>query len=1364
MKTSNIAQTWSKKTSLPSHQPVGLQRLGWLLTFGVGLFAAASVQAASDTWTNAPVDNTWVNTNNWVGHVVPGALNQTGNSVNNDVATFNSPIFGTIGEAANPIMPDDATINNDRSRSLGSIIFDTANCGAYVFNSTSPAVLPTATNPETGILNLCHNGSVTMNATVTNSETFLVPIFIRLPSSTAGIYHFVNNSTTPTATLFINVVTNNSANTRGTVFTLDGSNTGTNTILELSKGTTTSGAMGLTKQGTGTWILPDTNDLASQSVISINAGLLIVKDPGVFGVATSATVNSNGTLEIDGVTLGQSRLNLLGQGTIRVNGSATVNGVSVGTATGINASLATTSSGDVMTVLTNSGGAVDSVLHVTGPGTVLLSGLGSYAGNWSFDTGACQISDPAALGTGPMASVSAGGTLDLTPLGAVTYAWTPAGLGGNGTGTAVGSTAATIKADPAGVIDLASGANNISLIISPASASGDTTHPAVYISQGTLSLGNNVFSIDNASGTPLGVGTYTLIAQASGNVTSAGGYSVAEVTGNGLAANTIGVIQVSGGNVNLVVESYVAQNLVWQGGNPNNNWDNGTTANWLNGASPSVFTTSDKVTFNSTGSANPIVNLVGVLSPGSVTVDTTANNYTLSGSGKIGGATGLTKTGTGTLIVQTTNIYAGDTVINNGTLQLGGSDVIPGIATSGQVVVQNPGVLDLNTFSDTIGSLDGNGAVDCTGGGTSTLTVGNNNSDGTFSGVIQNTSGTLGLTKVGAGTQTLSAASTYTGPTALNSGTLKAGNVNALGAGTNALTINGGVLDLASDLNVGSLAGAAGTTIANNSTATINTLTVGAPGATIYSGNIVDGSGGGAVAVRILNGAALTFAGANTYSGGTIVGSGSTFAIPNGPTAFVGGSVIASNGATLSLTGGSTTPGTPTNITTVDGGTVTFSAGAEGKIWQCQFVGGPNTTNLISTTMSFGQPTSFQNFLGVVDLEANGNVRFFDGGGVSGGDNTTFFFSRTNAANVHVRDAQSVSLGAITGGGPNSGIGGQGTTVATYLLGAKGVDTSFEGYISGSNNIVKTGAGTLMLDGGGQFITNVTQVGLFFVTNIGFGTNMLIYVGSTTVSNGVLALAVPSELTNSTPVTLAGASAVLDASDMGYITNQVTTDGNGNTVTNQFPVTNSLFEVVSGQTLQGMGTLKGNLVADAGSAFNVGLPVGSFIVTGNAELAGTVTMNVNATTTPSSSELMAPGFTIDPTASLVVTNLGTEAAATFQLFNHAVNFASVTLPTLSGTNSWINNLSVNGSITLVAPPATTPTITQIGVSGTTLTITATNGTVNGRFELLESTNLATPLVNWTPVLTNTFDGSGNLNLSTNIVDPAVPREFFILSQ
>ena len=120
-----------------------------------------------------------------------------------------------------------------------------------------------------------------------------------------------------------------------------------------------------------------------------------------------------------------------------------------------------------------------------------------------------------------------------------------------------------------------------------------------------------------------------------------------------------------------------------------------------------------------------------------------------------------------------------------------------------------------------------------------------------------------------------------------------------------------------------------------------------------------------------------------------------------------------------------------------------------------------------------------------------------------------------------------------------------------------------------------------------------------------------------------------------------------------------------------------------------------DVLADSGSTLNVGLTLGSLTVTNSIELAGAVNMNINATATPNSSQLVSPGITVDGTAVLTVNNLGPEGGATFHLFSQPVNFTSVTLPTLTGTNIWVNNLSVDGTITLVAPPLVNLTPTNI---------------------------------------------------------------------
>ncbi len=76
-----------------------------------------------------------------------------------------------------------------------------------------------------------------------------------------------------------------------------------------------------------------------------------------------------------------------------------------------------------------------------------------------------------------------------------------------------------------------------------------------------------------------------------------------------------------------------------------------------------------------------------------------------------------------------------------------------------------------------------------------------------------------------------------------------------------------------------------------------------------------------------------------------------------------------------------------------------------------------------------------------------------------------------------------------------------------------------------------------------------------------------------------------------------------------------------------------------------------------------------------------------------------------------------------------------------------------------APPS--PRFTSIRLSGTALSIAATNGMAGGPWTLLQSTNITLPLSQWQTNAAGNFDGSGNL--STNILNTATNlQEFYIL--
>jgi autotransporter-associated beta strand protein len=98
-----------------------------------------------------------------------------------------------------------------------------------------------------------------------------------------------------------------------------------------------------------------------------------------------------------------------------------------------------------------------------------------------------------------------------------------------------------------------------------------------------------------------------------------------------------------------------------------------------------------------------------------------------------------------------------------------------------------------------IGSIEGDGMIFLGGGfGEGRLTVGTNNLNTKFSGVIQDggyVGGSSGsLTKTGTGTLALSGPNTYTGGTTIEAGTLLVQTKNASGTGTGPVEVNGGTL------------------------------------------------------------------------------------------------------------------------------------------------------------------------------------------------------------------------------------------------------------------------------------------------------------------------------------------------------------------------------------------------------------------------------------------------------------------------------------------------------------------------------------------------------------------------------------------
>ncbi len=82
--------------------------------------------------------------------------------------------------------------------------------------------------------------------------------------------------------------------------------------------------------------------------------------------------------------------------------------------------------------------------------------------------------------------------------------------------------------------------------------------------------------------------------------------------------------------------------------------------------------------------------------------------------------------------------------------------------------------------------------------------------------------------------------------------------------------------------------------------------------------------------------------------------------------------------------------------------------------------------------------------------------------------------------------------------------------------------------------------------------------------------------------------------------------------------------------------------------------------------------------------------------------------------------------------------------------------TASGEIILIPPPPV-----SIAVNGNSFIFSGSNGAAGTSFALLGSTNLALPLSQWTPILTNSFDNNGNFNF-TNNPDVNLPQQFYLL--
>jgi len=164
---------------------------------------------------------------------------------------------------------------------------------------------------------------------------------------------------------------------------------------------------------------------------------------------------------------------------------------------------------------------------------------------------------------------------------------------------------------------------------------------------------------------------------------------------------------------------FVPTDLTWVGDGISNLWDT-NSMNFEDGTNTTAFSSGDNVLFDDTGSSSPAINVTGSIYAGVVQVDA-SQNYTFGGSGVLGGAMALQKSGTGSLTISNTgpNTFGGGSAIGEGTMTLATTDALG----FGPVALSGSAALHLGTYSLNSGNtLTISGSPTLTGGNGGGLT------------------------------------------------------------------------------------------------------------------------------------------------------------------------------------------------------------------------------------------------------------------------------------------------------------------------------------------------------------------------------------------------------------------------------------------------------------------------------------------------------------------------------------------------------------------------------------------------------------------------------------------------------------------
>ncbi|OJU39626.1 MAG: hypothetical protein BGN99_20020, partial [Alphaproteobacteria bacterium 65-37] len=659
------------------------------------------------------------------------------------------------------------------------------------------------------------------------------------------------------------------------------------------------------------------------------------------------------------------------------------------------------------------------------------------------------------------------------------------------------------------------------------------------------------------------------------------------------------------------------------------------------------------------------------------TIDTNGFDTTIAQS--ITGAVTLTKIGAGVLTLSGDNSYNG-TTLRGGVIAVS-RDLNLGLMFGG--LAFDGGTLRFLQSFDVSGTRTialgaGGGTIDTNGFNTL---------------IDRGITGAGGLTKAGAGTLTLSRANSYAGATTVDAGTLALSAGGDIAASTGVTLAGAGTkLDISGasgNRRIQDFAGVTGTSVTLGN----NRLTVGAANNTSFAGDIA-GTGG---LIKTGTGT-LVLSGANTYSGGTTVNSGTL----QGNTTSLRGNIVNdaavafSQGASGTYAGNMSGSGT---LTKTGGGILTLSG-------TNTYSGGTTVSagTLTGTTESL-QGAITNNAAVVFDQATTGTYA-----GVMSGTGT---LTKTGSGVVILVGDNTYGGGTILSGGVLQ-LGNSGTTgwiagnVAmsnnAMLAFNRTDDVTFGGNISGDGRLMLMGPGKVTLTGANTF-TGGTVIGGGTVeasSDAAFGAP-----GATlTVTGGATVLALAS-FTSDRPIELLGVGGKFDTNgNILTLQGAITGDGALTKIGGGTLILTGANDYGGGTTVQA-GVVKGNSVSLRGPIINNAQVefdqatdgtyagamsgIGALVKSGSGNLTLTGTSTYTGGTTVSGGTLMGTTTSLRGT---VVNN----ATVVFDQADDGVYIGTMSgsgrivksgagVLTLSGVNTYAGGTTVRGGTIAVSSNA-----------------------------------------------------------------------------